>query len=129
LGGVWSPAPYRPNPCKISEKISVIDLSGKISLSETMYVVQNSQLLVCNDSMALHMGSAFKIPNIAVFCATSPSFGFGPWKNPNAVVVEDVSLACKPCRRHGSMTCPESTNACMEFSSHKVIQACVKLLE
>jgi len=93
-----------------------------------MTVTKNSHLLVCNDSMALHMGSALKTPTVVIFCATSPSFGFGPWKNPKAIIVEEHSLACKPCRRHGSMTCPESTNACMMLSSEPVIDACFKLL-
>ncbi len=114
---------------QISERSGLIDLSGEVSLSDTMHVVKNCCLLVCNDSMALHMGSAFKSPSVAIFCATSPLFGFGPWENPNAIIVEDESLTCKPCRRHGSMACPEMTNACMNLSSEPVIQACLTLLE
>jgi heptosyltransferase-2 len=118
------------NVCsKISQKLDVIDLSGELPLSDTLYIIKNSRLLICNDSMALHMGSAFKIPTIVIFCATSPSFGFGPWKNPNAVIVENNTLACKPCRRHGSMKCPNNTNTCMMVSSQKVIQACGEFLD
>ncbi len=106
----------------------IIDFSGKVSILETMYIMKNAKLLICNDSMSLHMASAFKIPTVAVFCATSPKFGFGPWLNPNAMVVEDKTLDCKPCRRHGSNQCPENTEKCMFFSYRKVIQACKKVL-
>jgi heptosyltransferase II len=103
---------------------SVRDLTGKTSLSETIALVASSQLLVCNDSMSLHLGSTFKIPTVVVFCATSPTFGFGPWQNPRAEVVEDASLYCKPCRRHGSMKCPSGTEACSKaVSSTQVLNA------
>jgi heptosyltransferase-2 len=113
----------------ISKDLNVIDFSGKISLIETMYLVKHCGLLICNDSMALHIGSAFKTPTIAVFCATSPSFGFGPWKNPNAIVIEDTKLECRPCRSHGSMKCPNKTNKCMALSSAKVIEASRTLIK
>ena len=113
---------------EISKKAAVIDFSGKIPLSDTLYVVKHAKLLVCNDSMPLHMASAFKIPCVTVFCATSPEFGFGPWQNANARIVEDNTLECKPCRRHGSNKCPENTDACMNISADKVIKACKELI-
>ncbi|MCK5100545.1 MAG: glycosyltransferase family 9 protein, partial [Desulfobacteraceae bacterium] len=91
---------------KIKEKADITDFSGQIALSDTMYIMKNAKLLICNDSMSLHMASAFKIPTVTVFCATSPEFGFGPWQNKNARIVEDNTLECKPCRRHGSNKCP-----------------------
>ncbi len=113
----------------IKEKAEeVIDFSGKIPVSDTMHIVNNTKLLVCNDSMSLHMASAFKTPAVAVFCATSPEFGFGPWHNPKAQVVEDETLDCKPCRRHGSKKCPNNTEACMKISPEIIIQACNRLI-
>jgi len=90
--------------------------------------MEQSRLVICNDSMALHMASAFKVPNVAVFCATSPEFGFGPWENPKSAVVQDDTLACKPCRRHGSNRCPNGTEACMTIDAQKVIDACAGIL-
>ncbi|MCP3900452.1 MAG: glycosyltransferase family 9 protein, partial [Desulfobacteraceae bacterium] len=113
---------------KINEKTDVIDFSGKIPLSDTLYIMKNAKLLVCNDSMSLHMASAFKIPTVVIFCATSPKFGFGPWQNVNSRIVEDDTLECKPCRRHGSNKCPNSTEACMKISAQKVIKACKELI-
>lgn len=113
--------------CRVSNGLNVHDFAGT-SISETMVIVKNAKLIICNDSMALHMASAFKIPTVAVFCATSPEFGFGPWEN-RAIVVEKKGLACKPCHRHGKQTCPERTEACMKELSHtEVIDAASNLL-
>ena len=113
---------------RISSGLDVIDCSGKISLSETMYMISCCTLVICNDSMSLHMASAFKKPTVAVFCATSPAFGFGPWQNPKAVVVQDETLSCKPCRRHGSNRCPNRTESCMNLPAENVIQAAEDLV-
>jgi heptosyltransferase-2 len=97
----------------VMDGIDVDDRTGLTSLKETMELVRGASLVVCNDSFALHLASAFKRPTVVVFCATSPSFGFGPWENPHAKVVEVEDLPCKPCRRHGGTTCPTGTNLCM----------------
>ena len=113
---------------KIKDKADITDFSGSITISDTMYIMKNAKLLICNDSMSLHMASAFKIPTVTIFCATSPEFGFGPWQNKNARVVEDKTLECKPCRRHGSNKCPNGTEACMKIPAEKIIHACKELL-
>lgn len=113
---------------KIAEGLNVKNFAGQTSLDELLFVVKESKLLICNDSMALHLASAFKVPNVSIFCATSPSFGFGPWKN-QAIVVEKEGLDCKPCRRHGSKVCPTGTEACMKnLSCQPVLAAARKLL-
>jgi heptosyltransferase-2 len=114
---------------KVAQDLSVINLAGKTNIAEAMYIIKHSKLVVCNDSMTLHLASAFKIPNVAIFCATSPKFGFSPWKN-NAIVVERKDLDCKPCQRHGGNKCPTGTEACMkELSSVEIIRAAEKLLD
>jgi len=113
---------------KIAKDIDVINLAGKSTIADAMYIIKHARLVICNDSMALHMASAFKVPNVAIFCATSPSFGFYPWKN-NAIVVEKTGLECKPCGRHGGKKCRTGTHACMEeLAPDEVITAAEKLL-
>ncbi len=109
---------------RIGSEVEVIDLSGRISLADTLYVMKHARLAVTNDSMPLHMASAFKLPTVAVFCATSPAFGFGPWDNPHAAVVQEDTIECRPCRRHGSRKCPNGTEKCMQIPPERVIAAC-----
>ena len=113
---------------KIAKGLNAVHLAGISGIRDVMYLVKNARLVVCNDSMALHMASAFKTPNVAIFCATSPSSGFYPWKNKN-IVVEKKQLPCKPCGRHGGKFCPMGTNACMtELQPEAVMTAIDKLL-
>ncbi len=108
---------------KVCEGISAINLAGATSLAEQLALVEHAGLVICNDSLILHVASAFKRPTVAIFCATSPTFGFGPWRSP-ARVVEMEGLSCKPCRRHGGKFCPTGTEACMnDLSSQKVLAA------
>ncbi len=99
---------------RVARGLGVVNLAGRTSVPATMTLVRHAAAVVCNDSMAQHLASAFRTPCVVVFCATSPAFGFGPWQNPDAVVVEAQGLACKPCSRHGEQHCPTGTQACME---------------
>jgi heptosyltransferase-2 len=105
-------APSEKKICdQVASRLNVINLAGRTSISDAMYVINNASLVVCNDSLALHLASAFKVPTVVIFCSTSPAFGFGPWQN-NALVVERDDLDCKPCARHGSHKCPTGTEDC-----------------
>jgi heptosyltransferase-2 len=108
---------------EVSADLPVINVCGETTMDELIAIVGHCQCLVCNDSLALHLASALERPTVAVFCATSPAFGFGPWGN-RAVVIERHDLFCKPCRRHGSDRCPTGTRACMTgVSSRDVLRA------
>jgi heptosyltransferase-2 len=118
----------RETNARVADGTAAVDLAGKTSVSDALYIVRNASLVVCNDSMSLHMASAFRIPTVAVFCATSPSFGFGPWQNRARVVEKD--LPCRPCSRHGQRRCPLGTGACMnDLSANDVIDAINDLME
>lgn len=123
LGVVLLGTPAEKEICdRVAEGLSIVNLAGKSSLSEAMHVIRGADLVVCNDSMSLHMASAFKVPNVAIFCATSPAFGFGPWKN-RAVVVERKDLDCKPCAPHGGRFCPARTEACIQGLPPEIVIA------
>ncbi len=112
---------------EVASGLNVANLCGETSLEDLTALVRWSKAVVCNDSMTMHIASALGVPTVVVFCATSPSFGFGPWKN-RAVVVEKQGLFCKPCRRHGSRRCPTGTRACMTGVSAEEVFAGVQSL-
>jgi len=114
---------------QVARGLDVVNLAGMTDISETMLVISRSRLVVCNDSMALHMAAALEVPSVAVFCSTTPSLGFGPWKNAG-IVIQDEDLDCRPCGPHGFQICPTGTEACMRgVSSATVIEAVERLLE
>ena len=106
-------APKDSRVCEVVSQGQAVDnLCGQTSIDELVAVLASAQCVVCNDSLALHICSATKTPVVAIFCATSPRFGFGPWRN-RAAVLEKGDLFCKPCHRHGSRRCPTGTRLCM----------------
>ena len=108
---------------RVSEGLDVEDLCGETSLEELIAIIRGASCVVCNDSLALHICSATKTPVVVIFCATSPLFGFGPWRN-RSVVLEKRDLFCKPCHRHGARVCPTGTRLCMTgVSSSEVVCA------
>lgn len=117
---------------ELAEKVknggAAINLAGKLDLADSIKLISEAGLILVNDSMALHLASAFKIPTVAVFCATIPAFGFGPWDNSRAQIVEEPDLPCRPCGRHGGNSCPTGTQACMQIPVERVIKAIEKVL-
>lgn len=110
---------------EVSRGTNAVLMAGVATIPETMLMVKHASRVVCNDSMALHLASTFKVPSVSIFCATVPSFGFGPWRNPRAKVVGKEGLSCRPCARHGGNSCPTGTQACMrEVLPGDVLNAC-----
>lgn len=111
----------------VSKGLSIETFGNSTSIDQAMWVVKHADLVICNDSALLHVASAFKVPTVAIFCATSPKFGFGPWRNKSRVV-ELLDLECRPCRRHGSQSCPTGTRACMELLLPERVMASINEL-
>lgn len=106
----------------------VLDLTGQTKLSVSAAIISRLSLLICNDSLPLHLASALKIPVVALFCATVPEFGFGPWQTESRVLGVR-SLSCRPCGRHGGNKCPTGTEACISgISADAVCRAAIEIL-
>lgn len=84
---------------KIAAQTGALDLSGKISLKELGALIEGALLLVCVDSVPLHIASALKAKVVAIFGPTS-EIRWAPWQNPHAEVVFQ-NLPCRPCYRKG----------------------------
>ena len=93
-----------------------ICLAGQADLSTFMALIDHARAVISNDSAPMHLAVARGVPVVAIFCATTPSLGYGPYTD-RAVVVEHTDLACRPCRRHGGPTCPRRTEECMRLVS------------
>ncbi|MFO7962489.1 MAG: lipopolysaccharide heptosyltransferase II [Desulfobacterales bacterium] len=112
----------------IASETGAINMAGETRIDEAMAVLNTARLVICNDSMSMHIACALHVPVVAVFCATTPALGYYPWKN-SSIVVEKTGLDCKPCGRHGGRTCPTGTMACIEgVSVEEVIRAGERLL-
>ncbi|MBX7066781.1 MAG: putative lipopolysaccharide heptosyltransferase III [Parachlamydiales bacterium] len=84
---------------EITNGLDVVNLSGKITLQELSALIDQSELLVCVDSVPFHMANALKKRVVALFGPTS-DVTWGPWRNPEARVVAQ-NLSCRPCYMDG----------------------------
>lgn len=87
--------------------------TGRLTLLQSAELIGRCKVLVTNDSAPLHIGVAMRTPVVAIFGATVPEFGFGPY-GANDVVVETKGLSCRPCAIHGGKKCPIGTFECMK---------------
>jgi heptosyltransferase-2 len=108
-----------PNEIELSSKIEaacpehlIYNFTGKLGLLEAISVYQQAAVAFVNDSGPMHICSAVNTPTVAVFCSTTPEFGFGPLSTWKRVVESKENLACKPCGSHGKNACPLSHYAC-----------------
>lgn len=104
----------------------VRSLAGRTELAELVALVDRLALLVANDSAPMHVACAREVPVVAVFCATTPALGYGPWGRRTAVVEAD--LACRPCARHGGRHCPRGTEDCMRLVPATAVLAAARAL-
>ena len=111
-------APNDSPLCKMiqsaSERNTVFDLSGTLSLLQSAALIRDAKMNYVNDSAPLHIASAMNAPVTAVFCSTIPEFGFGPLSDNSFIIQTELLLPCRPCGIHGYNTCPEKHFNCAQ---------------
>ncbi|MCM2281143.1 MAG: glycosyltransferase family 9 protein, partial [Bdellovibrionaceae bacterium] len=115
-------APAERELCEgIAAESGADSLAGRTSLSESAEILALADVLICNDSGAMHMAAACGVPSVAVFGPTTLELGYRPWQNAARVVQK--SMTCRPCGKHGANACPLGTHECMRsISSSDVLQ-------
>lgn len=89
----------------------VQDESGKTSLIELCEKLVESEVLICNDSGAMHLANALGTPVAAIFGPTDPSVTGPIFKSPSAIIRSD------------------STNTMDSIESEVVLQSALSLLK
>jgi hypothetical protein len=59
-------------------------LAGRTDLATSVALIDRAAVLVGNDSAPMHIAGARGVPVVAVFCATTPALGYGPWGHARA---------------------------------------------
>lgn len=94
------------------------NLSSAINLCCDSILQAGANMKMCkaiytNDSGAMHLASAVKVPVIAFFGSTVKEFGFFPYKA-KSVELEIKNLSCRPCTHIGRKSCPKIHFKCMK---------------
>jgi heptosyltransferase-2 len=103
----------------------VFDLTGKLSLAESAYVIEKSAGLITGDTGMMHIGAALKKKMVVLWGNTIPEFGMGPYYGTARVMHRnmEIGLACRPCSKTGFNKCPKGHFRCMlEHDMNHLIQ-------
>ncbi len=109
--------------------VPVIDLVGKTPLRELPAYMARCDVVVSNDTGAMHIAAALGKPIVTLYGPTAPALGFSPY----GVLWEEASVAslsCRPCHAHGPERCPLSHWRCMqELHPESVAAGVARLLQ
>jgi heptosyltransferase-2 len=99
------------------------NLAGQTTLPEFMAALTACQLVVSNDSGAMHLASALGVPTVAIFGSTEPELT-GPL-GPRTVVIRH-HVPCSPCFLR---ECPIDFACMHSITPAMVLAAAARLLE
>ena len=88
-----------------------LNLAGELSILESAAVIKQCDLLICNDSGAMHIGNAMQTDVFAFFGPTVLTIGYYPYRSDDTVF--ELDMDCRPCGSHGSNNCPLGHHDCM----------------
>lgn len=104
-----------------------VNIAGRHSILETIYLLTKCNLLLTNDSAPTHFGMAADIPVLTIYCSTVPEFGFFPYNGKSGTISLN-DLPCKPCGIHGYEVCPLSHFNCGQKLLPEVVLAKIDTL-
>lgn len=103
---------------RLNPKINSLNLAGKLSILESASIIKNCDLMICNDSGALHIANAMQTEVIAFFGPTVKRIGYFPIGKNDKVM--EIDLECRPCSSHGGQTCPLGHHNCMKLITPEI---------
>jgi heptosyltransferase-2 len=114
--------------CEVAQEVQklartkLINLAGKTTLREAIYLISQCRLFISNDSGLMHIAGALNIPTIAIFGSTNPATT-APVGNKSVVVRKEVS--CSPCLKE---KCPTDFRCMRLISVEDVFKAAQNLM-
>lgn len=99
-----------------------VNLAGKLSWPETTKLIQNSKLLISNDTGSLHLADLQGVPCIALMGPTA----FGTPSGEQSKTLS-TGLSCQPCSKDGRGKCKQKTyKLCLYQLTPHIVQNVVK---
>ncbi len=105
-----------------SNHVNIVNKAGHLSFLESAALMKNAKMNFVNDSAPLHLASAVDAPVTAIFCSTSPSFGFIPLSENSSILEYSDKLPCKPCGLHGRKSCPQGHFKCSNIEIERLLE-------
>jgi heptosyltransferase II len=93
------------------------NLAGRLTLRQTITILANCRLLICNDSGLMHIASSLKVPVLAIFGPTETR-KTSPLAEPYRLLFHGAD--CAPCRHR---ECPTDHRCMTAITSSEVLAA------
>jgi len=100
----------------------LLSVAGELKLDDSVALVARGQLLIGVDTGLTHMGTALKVPTLALFGSTCP---YADAATPQTRILYD-KLPCSPCRRHP--TCEGRFDCMRQLTVERVLAEAQHLL-
>ena len=99
--------------------INAENFAGKTTPLDSAALLTYCDLLICNDSGAMHIANAVKTDIVAFFGPTVQSIGYYPFRNTD--IVMELDMDCRPCGSHGGNACPLGHHNCMKHITPQAV--------
>lgn len=96
--------------------IVTFNACGLYNLNQSASLVQQSDVVITNDTGLMHIAAAFHKKIISIWGNTVPELGMYPYlpKEPEQYSIFEVkNLPCRPCSKIGFTSCPKKHFRCM----------------
>lgn len=101
---------------------SAVSLVGETSVPELAAVIARSRLVVCGNSLALHLADALDRPLVVLYAGTDLESEWAP-RRTRATLLR-IPTPCAPCR---GFECPFGL-ACLDVEPAHVVEVCIEAL-
>ncbi|MFO7569632.1 MAG: lipopolysaccharide heptosyltransferase II [Smithellaceae bacterium] len=103
-------------------KSDFLNLAGKTSLRDAIYLISRSAVFVSNDSGLMHLAGALNVPTVAIFGSTNP-VTTSPAGEKTIIVRKPAD--CSPCLKK---VCPTDFRCMTDISVEDALSAATDLL-
>ena len=109
---------------KLPESDRIMDLRNRLSLSQTAWILKNSDLAIGNDCGPMHIADAVRTPSIIIF---GPTCELKNAPQNNAITLS-IKLPCRPCQYTSRIKTCQNPQCMDGITPEMVIQKIKSLL-
>ena len=104
-----------------------VNLAGRLTVPETAAVLGECNVVVANDTMALHLAEALRVPTVALFGPTDPAESRPLGERSTHLWLGPQRVPCSPCHREGFFPpCPFAKRCLREIPVEAVLARVVR---
>lgn len=106
--------------------VRAVNIAGETDPLESAAVIEQCDLVICNDSAPVHLADAVKTDVFAIAGPTDMrAMGYFPFRAEDMIF--EVDLDCRPCGSHGAKRCPQRHHRCMrDLEPGVILEAVLK---